>query len=599
MPAWSDPPRSSPSARCCRGSPGWLGSARSPTPSAPLALADAYNLANTTPNIVYELLLGGVLSATLVPVFVDRFDDGDDDAVAAILTVATVALVVLTVGRRARRPGDLRACTAPTSVADAGVPLLRLLPAADAVLRLDRARHRGAERPAPLRRAGLRPGAQQHRGVRRARRLRARGVATATPTLASVTDDRTGLWLLGRGHDGRHRRHDAAAAGPPSGGPACGCAGGSTPATRRCARSSRRAGWTLGYVAANQVGLDGRCSADRRHRPRACRPRLHVRLHLLPAPPRPHRRVGDDHVRPRAGVGVERAATTGATATASAGPAAGVDRRRARHRRPRRRAPARSSASCSHAARSTPTPPTATADVLARDGARPARLLGLPLRPAGLLRQGDTRTPFLAQPGREHPAGRPHRWRSCRTPSRPGLALGVAYAIAYSVAAVVALVLLHRRAAGSSARRLLDAVGSARRRAAAVTAAAIAVVRSAARRHRRPRARRGRGRRRRRPAWRSSPPPSLLRRPGDAPPGRRRRAPATHRRAPVRSPRHVQGHPAVLEVPRRPSSTRRSTRRPIRRSSSSRRSPRRRSSTAGSRSRPPTSSPTRSRPSCG
>ena len=29
-------------------------------------LTDTYNLANTTPNIVYELLLGGVLSATLV-----------------------------------------------------------------------------------------------------------------------------------------------------------------------------------------------------------------------------------------------------------------------------------------------------------------------------------------------------------------------------------------------------------------------------------------------------------------------------------------------------------------------------------------------------
>ena len=33
-------------------------------------LTDAYTQANTAPNIVYELLLGGVLSATLVPVFV-------------------------------------------------------------------------------------------------------------------------------------------------------------------------------------------------------------------------------------------------------------------------------------------------------------------------------------------------------------------------------------------------------------------------------------------------------------------------------------------------------------------------------------------------
>ena len=41
-------------------------------------LADTYNLANTTPNIVYELLLGGVLSATLVPVFVDHLERRDD-----------------------------------------------------------------------------------------------------------------------------------------------------------------------------------------------------------------------------------------------------------------------------------------------------------------------------------------------------------------------------------------------------------------------------------------------------------------------------------------------------------------------------------------
>ena len=42
-------------------------------------LADTYNLANTTPNIIYELVLGGVLSATLVPVFVERLATRDDD----------------------------------------------------------------------------------------------------------------------------------------------------------------------------------------------------------------------------------------------------------------------------------------------------------------------------------------------------------------------------------------------------------------------------------------------------------------------------------------------------------------------------------------
>lgn len=60
-------------------------------------LTDTYNLANTTPNIVYELLLGGVLSATLVPVFVDHRDRDDDEATSAVITVAAVVLIVLTV----------------------------------------------------------------------------------------------------------------------------------------------------------------------------------------------------------------------------------------------------------------------------------------------------------------------------------------------------------------------------------------------------------------------------------------------------------------------------------------------------------------------
>ena len=59
-------------------------------------LADSYNLANTTPNIVYELLLGGVLSATLVPIFVDFRDKNDEEATSAVVTVVGLALVLLT-----------------------------------------------------------------------------------------------------------------------------------------------------------------------------------------------------------------------------------------------------------------------------------------------------------------------------------------------------------------------------------------------------------------------------------------------------------------------------------------------------------------------
>jgi len=63
-------------------------------------LTDSYNLANVTPNIVYELVLGGILSATLVPVFVDRLSTDDDDdawrAISAVVTAAAALLVVVT-----------------------------------------------------------------------------------------------------------------------------------------------------------------------------------------------------------------------------------------------------------------------------------------------------------------------------------------------------------------------------------------------------------------------------------------------------------------------------------------------------------------------
>ena len=38
-------------------------------------LADAFNLANTTPNMLYDIVLGGVLSATFIPVFVDQLSN--------------------------------------------------------------------------------------------------------------------------------------------------------------------------------------------------------------------------------------------------------------------------------------------------------------------------------------------------------------------------------------------------------------------------------------------------------------------------------------------------------------------------------------------
>jgi putative peptidoglycan lipid II flippase len=59
-------------------------------------LADAYNLANTTPNMLYDIVLGGVLSATFIPVFVDRLTTRpNQEAWQAISAVVTLALAVL------------------------------------------------------------------------------------------------------------------------------------------------------------------------------------------------------------------------------------------------------------------------------------------------------------------------------------------------------------------------------------------------------------------------------------------------------------------------------------------------------------------------
>lgn len=63
-------------------------------------LDDAYNYANAIPNIVYDLLLGGILSASLVPVFVEQLRHPDraegDRGISAILTTIAVALVAIT-----------------------------------------------------------------------------------------------------------------------------------------------------------------------------------------------------------------------------------------------------------------------------------------------------------------------------------------------------------------------------------------------------------------------------------------------------------------------------------------------------------------------
>lgn len=59
-------------------------------------LNDAYIGANNTPNMIYELILGGILTAALVPLFTDDMERGDgQDGTSAIISFALVALVVV------------------------------------------------------------------------------------------------------------------------------------------------------------------------------------------------------------------------------------------------------------------------------------------------------------------------------------------------------------------------------------------------------------------------------------------------------------------------------------------------------------------------
>ncbi len=62
-------------------------------------VGDAYNTSNTLPNIVYELLLGGVLTSVVVPLLVraqERDRDGGTAYAQRLATVATLGLLVVT-----------------------------------------------------------------------------------------------------------------------------------------------------------------------------------------------------------------------------------------------------------------------------------------------------------------------------------------------------------------------------------------------------------------------------------------------------------------------------------------------------------------------
>jgi putative peptidoglycan lipid II flippase len=64
-------------------------------------LGDAFNVANTMPNILYNLLVGGALTAIFVPQLVRAFDDADGGHLFAsrlVTTISAILLVLVVVG---------------------------------------------------------------------------------------------------------------------------------------------------------------------------------------------------------------------------------------------------------------------------------------------------------------------------------------------------------------------------------------------------------------------------------------------------------------------------------------------------------------------
>src|SRR5438093_2437185 len=78
-------------------------------------LAEAYNIANITPNIIYELALGGILSSVFVPVFVEwlqaRGREPAWDVARRVFTITAVTLTVICILGVAVAPWIIRLYT--------------------------------------------------------------------------------------------------------------------------------------------------------------------------------------------------------------------------------------------------------------------------------------------------------------------------------------------------------------------------------------------------------------------------------------------------------------------------------------------------------
>lgn len=89
-------------------------------------LADAYNLANTIPNMLYDIVLGGVLGATFIPVFVERLTNKSEReawrSISSVVTLAVLVLAASTVVAFIAAPWIIQAFTAYNHIPSAKDP---------------------------------------------------------------------------------------------------------------------------------------------------------------------------------------------------------------------------------------------------------------------------------------------------------------------------------------------------------------------------------------------------------------------------------------------------------------------------------------------
>ena len=278
------------------------------------ALAGTYSYANETPNIVYELLLGGVFTATLVPLFVKHFEirrrgrgqrPSSPSRCWCSLAVTVVGVLLRAVDRaplHTRRRTDAAAPTSRSSRPSCcGCSCRRCSSTASSTLAtamLNAQRRFVAAAFAPI----------LNNVVVIAVFLMLPRIASGSLSVHCVLDDDALVLLMGVGTTAGVAVMALALLPALRHAPTSTCGSfprGATPPSSRCCAS---VGWTVGYVIANQIALFvvtvlavGTKGG----------PFVYMAAYaFFQLPARPVRGVADDHVLTRARAASRRAATS-------------------------------------------------------------------------------------------------------------------------------------------------------------------------------------------------------------------------------------------------------------------------------------------------